>query len=119
MSIHSHTKKALRRNISQLRSQCAKLVEKFFGTVGAEPSFEDLQMLRIRPDLFKGNLMRTPSALNLFAVNHFGSGPSLWGAKDQHGPHRSGRVFPVAGFPLDATNFLVDVVEGGRHRLMH
>ena len=60
MSIHSHAKKALRRNISQLRSQCAKFVEKFFGTVGAELSFEDLQMLRIRPDLSKGShLLRT------------------------------------------------------------
>jgi len=55
MSIHSHAKKALRRNISQLRPQCAKFVEKFLGTVGTEPAFEDLQMLWIRPDLFKGN----------------------------------------------------------------
>jgi hypothetical protein len=67
MSIHSHAKKALRRNISQLRSQCAKFVEKFFGTVGAELSFEDLQMLRIRPDLFKANhLLHTENVHALY-----------------------------------------------------
>jgi hypothetical protein len=54
-------------NVSRLRSQCAKFVEKFFGTVGAELSFEDLQMLRIRPDLSKGNhLLRTENVHALY-----------------------------------------------------
>jgi hypothetical protein len=104
---------------SSPRGATALIVEELFGFVGAEPFFEQLEVLRVGADFFKRYLMGTPGAFDLKAIHKFRTGPAFGGAQDEHGPTGAGGVVLFAGLLLDAADFGVDGVERLGHASVH
>ena len=61
------------------------------------------------------NLMRTEGALHLNAIDHLGSGPSLWRIENDHRPARAGGVPIDARILLNASDLSDHRVERRRH----
>jgi hypothetical protein len=67
----------------------AILVEELFGLVALEPLFDLLETLRVGLGVEDGDLVCAPEVFDLVAIDFFGAGPALGGAKDNHRPARA------------------------------
>ena len=106
----------------QLGAQRAVLVEQLLGTVTAQPLLKLRAVRGVVVRLGKRNLVCSPGALNLLAVNHLRPGPAFGSAQHDHRPHRPVRLFTVfigARRALNCRNVVEGVVKGGGQLLVH
>ena len=103
----------------QFRNQAAAVIEQFFGLVAFHPGLKLRDMFRMVGVHEQRHLMRAKRALDLQAIDNFGSRPALGRPKDDHRPTRSGGVVPGPGVLLDLPDVADGLVQGRGHELMH
>ena len=101
MGIASHAPIPHRREGRQLIDELAVLVEEFLWLVASHPGFKNLEMLGVFTDCRKRNLVRAEGAFDRNSVHFLGTGPSLGGAQDDHGPDRLFLESILAGLLLN------------------
>ena len=118
--IGAHPSFSARRQLGQLRSQGAGLVEELLGPVGAHPLLELDEVLRIARELGDWNLVGAKGALGRQAVDHLRPGPALGRAQDDHRPIGAPGPFGAgARVTLDLVDLVRDLLERGCHQLVH
>ena len=93
--ICAHAGVSHRRQFAKLRYQTVILSEKFFRSIASQPFFKLREVLF----LFHGNrhLMCAESSLDCVSVNNLRSCPALRRFKNNHRPHRTGRIIVLTG----------------------
>ena len=119
MGVGSHPPISLRGQLLQARNESAVLVKELLGMIAAQPRLQLLKAARLAVPYGDGDLVGTPAALRGFAVHLGRTGPSLWGAEDDHGPAGTLHTAAAAGVLLDTLDLTHRPVHGGGHLLVH
>src|SRR5476649_298387 len=101
MRVGSHAPMPRRGELCELLAKLAVAVEQFMRPIALQPVFEQLQMLRLL-EIGDRDLMGAPGALDGFAVDEFGAGPTLRRAEHDYRPTRSLDLLRAARGPRDA-----------------
>jgi hypothetical protein len=76
-------------------------------------------MLRFGGEIGDRHLVRAKTAFHRQTVDHFRSGPSLWGSQNDHRPLGPGRLPLLARLLLYVADFLNGAIHGRSHGLVH
>ena len=117
--VGAHAPLAAGRQLGQLGTQPAVVVEQLFRPVALHPVFEDAHVLGLVVHLAHRHLMRAPVILGLLAVDFLRAGPALGRAQHDHRPARALAGAVPARVGLDALDLVDDGVKRGRHELVH
>src|ERR1019366_7016349 len=107
------------RQRGELAAQRSALVEELLGAVGAQPLLELSEVLGLGGEVCERHLVGAEGALGGEPVDLLGPGPALGRAQHDHRPARPRRVSARARPLLDLGDLLRDLVERGRHQLVH
>src|SRR6185312_5516717 len=103
----------------QVGVQTAGLVEQAFRLIASHPVLEDFEMSSIGANLLDRDLMSTPEALDLLAIDFLRTGPALRATQDNHRPARAAVHLAAAGKGLNSADAVEHFVERARHLLVH
>ena len=119
MRVCAHAARALGGEGRDELHRRAILVEELFGLVGAQPLFEQRQVLAFIRAHGDGHLMGAPAAFDCVAVDLLRTGPALWGAQHEHRPAGAARLAALSRGALDALDLADGPVDRGSHLLVH
>src|SRR6056297_2756543 len=89
MGVGAHASLPLRRQLPQILSQTAIVIEQCLWPVAAQPCLQLGKTRRIVPYILDGHLVRPPAAFDAMAVDLHWSGPAFGRAQHDHRPARS------------------------------
>ena len=119
VGIGSHAPVARWREFREFGHELAVFVEQLFRLVAFHPVFELLEVLWFLRKVRDRNLVCSPGTFHWFAIDDFGSRPSLRRAHNDHRPRRQPGPFFASRGLLDRLNFVEHRVHRLRHQLMH
>ena len=108
---------ALGSDVTKSLDETTFLVKELFGMIGKEPLLQKIQVLRLLHG--DGYLMRTEGALHGKSVHNLGTGPTLRGTQNDHGPERSLLIAVLSCVLLDRLDLFDTLVDSLSHELMH
>ena len=118
MRIRADAAVSLRRQCPDFRQDAAVLIKQLLRMIGAQPAFEDFQMLL---GLRHGDrhLMRQEVSLDALAVHFLRSRPALGRAQHDHGPYRARGIIVLPRVLLDLLNAFDHLIHGFGHQPVH
>ncbi len=112
--VGAHAARAARRQVGQLGSEPAVVIEKLPGLVALHPLLEEAHVGRVLVHLPHRHLVRAPVVLGALAVDLLRAGPALGRAQHDHGPAGTPGEAVATRIGLDAAGSrAIDRVERG------
>ena len=117
--VGAHSPRACGGECLQLGQQAPAFVEQIGGVIAAHPVGELRELRRIVQRIGQGDLVRTPEAFDLQAVECLGSGPPLRAAQHDEGPAGHGITAAGSGILADRSDAVERPVQRMRHARVH
>src|SRR6185312_3277898 len=99
--------------------QAAVAFEQLLGAIAPEPLVQKLQVIGTVPRVGNRDLVSMKTSFDRYAIDHFVAGPALGRTQHNHGPMWPDGLACAARGTLDGAYLADDLVECGRHELVH